>query len=443
VQKARDAFSEIKPALGADEAKAEASRCLFCWDAPCTRACPTHIDVPAFIKKISTGNLRGSARTILDANVLGASCARVCPTEVLCEGACVLHDLHQRPIPIGQLQRHATDWAMAHKMKPFVAGPRRPGKVAIIGGGPAGLACAAELLRLGHEAVVYEAGEQAGGLNTSGVAEYKMTPAFSLAEVAWLVEAGVQIRTRQRVGADVSFAELERHYDAVFLGVGLGKVGPLGIPGDQLDGVVDAIDYIAQLKLDRAHARPVERVAVIGGGNTAIDAVTQSVRLGAREVYLVYRRSAEEMPAYPHEVELARSDGVRFVFLAAPRAVHGASKVERLELERMRLGPADASGRRRPEPTGETFFLEVDTVVSSTGQKPHKALLEALPGVRVDHGKVVVDRRTMQTTNPRWFAAGDCVSGGQEVVNAVADGKRAAQGIAAFLADKQAEVARG
>jgi len=433
----RERFGELKPALTLQEAFAEASRCLFCFDAPCTRACPTHIDVPAFIKKIASGNLRGSARTIFSANVLGASCARVCPTEVLCEGACVMNDLHDRPIAIGRLQRHATDWAMARNLPLFAPKPMppAPGSVAILGAGPAGLACAVELRLLGYRVVVFEASDKPGGLNTYGVAEYKMNQDCSLKEIDYVLERGVELRLRTRVGTDLSIAQLEQEFDAIFLGVGLGGVHRLGIPGEDLPGVIDALTFIADLKSHPADARPPgRRVAVVGGGNTAIDAVTQSIRLGAEEVYLIYRRGPEEMPAYQHEQALARRDGCCFLFQAAPVRVLGSGRVEALECVKMRLGPADASGRRTPVPiSGSEFRLEVDAVVRATGQRPQEALFAHISKLERQGAGLRVDPQTMQTSNPRYFAGGDCANGGKEVVNAVAEGKRAALGIHRFL----------
>jgi glutamate synthase (NADPH/NADH) small chain len=344
----------------------------------------------------------------------------------------VLNDLHVKPIRIGQLQRFSTDWAMSKGVQPFVAGPKRSGKVAVVGAGPAGLACAAELLRLGIEATVYDANREPGGLNTYGVAQYKMTPEFALREVKWLLEAGVKVKSGVRVGKDISIAELEKTHDAIFIGVGLGKVHKLGIPGEDLPGVHDAVELIAQIKTERDKLRLGKRVAVIGGGNTAIDVVTQASALGAEEVTLVYRRGLEEMPAYKHEVALAKEWGCRFVFLAAPMRIVGNNKVEGLELERMKLGKPDSTGRKKPEPTGEKFRLAVDAVVASTGQAPQSEFLKSL-NIQLDHGRVLVDERTMQTSNAKYFAGGDCTSGGKEVVNAVAEGKRAAQGIVAML----------
>jgi dihydropyrimidine dehydrogenase (NAD+) subunit PreT len=434
--------AEKKPALSLDEALGEANRCLACYDAPCTRACPTHIDVPRFIKRIATGNPLGAARTILEANILGASCARVCPTEVLCEGACVLNDQH-RPITIGQLQRFATDIAMERGVPPLQAGPPRPGSVGIIGAGPAGLACAAELLQQGYEAVIYEAAPEGGGLNTYGVAQYKMTPGASLDEVRWLEQAGVTIRRGVRVGADLPVAELEGRHDAVFIGVGMGAIPPLGLPGEELPGVFDALDLIEDLKLGRepkglsslGRSLAGLRVVVIGGGNTSIDVTTQAARAGAAEVVLLYRRGQAEMPAYVHEVELSIEHGVHLLCHTGPLAIVGDGRVEGLEVQRLeRIGEGTAA---RLEPVeGTRRVLPCDVVVRATGQGG-LALLEQLPGVSHKRGVVQVDEHG-RTSNPRYFAGGDCTSGGKEVVNAVAEGKRAAQGIIREILSRKA-----
>lgn len=418
------------------EAVAEANRCLMCWDAPCTRACPTHIDVPRFIKQIATDDLLGSSRTILGANILGASCARVCPTEVLCEGACVLHDLHERPIEIGRLQGYATDPVVFGGRQIFQAGPPSGRKVAVVGGGPAGLSCTAELTRLGHRAVMFDAADAPGGLNTYGVADYKMTPQTSLAEIDWVLSHGGELRSGVRVGVDVTVDALLEEYDALFMGTGLGGVPPLGIPGEDTPGVEDALDFIAALKTRPRVETGLEgeRVAVIGGGNTAIDACTQSSRLGADKVYLVYRRGREHMRAYDHEIAKARSDGVEFVYWAVPVAVHGGSHVSTLTCRRTELGERGPDGRARVEPVdGTDFGLDVSRVLRATGQATYRSFYESIPGIQLDSGGRVVVDDGYHTGHARIWAGGDCVNGGKEVVNAVEHGKQAARDIDATL----------
>jgi glutamate synthase (NADPH/NADH) small chain len=394
---------------------------LFCYDAPCTRACPTHIDVPLFIQQISTGNVDGAARTIFRSNVLGYSCARVCPTEVLCEGACVLGDEH-RPIQIGPLQRFATDQALQRRLPIVTAGTPHPGSVGIIGAGPAGLACAAELLRMGYKAVIYEQAGQPGGLNTFGVAQYKLTPAAALAEVEALVRAGLEIRCGVRVGkdGDLSLAQLEARHDAIFIGVGMGQVPPIGLPGEDLPGVLDALDFIAALKKGDAEMLAKvqgKRVAVIGGGNTSIDVATQAVRAGAGKTWLIYRRGPAEMPAYAHEVHLALAHGSELLYHATPRRIVAeGGRLLGIEIERL-----CASGERQAD------VLGADLVVRATGQRG-AALSSELP-VRSEKGVIKVDEWG-RTSSARYYAGGDCTSGGQEVVNAVEAGKRAAQAMA-------------
>lgn len=424
------------PPMSRDEARAEANRCLMCWDAPCIRACPTHIDVPGFIKQIATDDLRGSAHTILSANILGASCARVCPTEVLCEGACVLHDLHERPIEIGRLQGYATDPVVFGGDQIFVRGLDSGHRVAIVGGGPAGLSCAAELARLGHDAVIFDAGESPGGLNTFGIADYKLQPATALAEIDWVLALGGELRSGVRVGEDVPMDSLLGEFDAIFIGTGLGNVPPLGIPGEDLPGVEDALDFIAALKTRPREEMSLEgeRVAVIGGGNTAIDATIQSARLGADKVYLVYRRGREQMKAYDHEIEKALSDGAELLHWAVPVVVTGDGAVTGLTCRRSRLGEPGEDGRPRVEViAGTDFSLDVTRVFRAIGQAEYRSFFETVPGLEVDgSGRVVVNER-FHTGHERIWAGGDCVNGGKEVVNAVQHGKLAARDIDATL----------
>ena len=425
-------FADLHPPLTDEQATFESSRCLFCFEAPCITACPTHIDVPSFILKIHNHNPKGAARVILDANPLGASCARVCPVEALCEGACVVNHNHERPVAIGRLQRWATDWYFAHDMPPLFGLPDPTGKrVALVGAGPASLGCAAQLRKLGHETIVFERDPLPGGLNTYGIAQYKLTPRASLEEIDFVRSLGVEIRTGVEVGRDVQVADLLRDHDAVFLGVGLGGTRKLGIPGDHLPGVREALDFIREYKTEPYGEVPVgRRVAVIGAGNTAIDAATAAVRLGAERVSIVYRRSREEMPAYDYEYELAKQDGVQFEWLTLPVEIVGDSAVTGMRCLRMRLGPPDERGRRVPEPVnGSEFTMPVDLVIAAVGQASRAEWLSSVPGLQVESGRVVVDKASGMTSVPGLFAGGDCVNGGTEVVIAVAEGKLAARGI--------------
>jgi glutamate synthase (NADPH/NADH) small chain len=407
-----------------DEALSEAHRCLMCWDAPCIRACPTSIDVPQFIKRIANDDLIGSARTILESNILGGSCARVCPTEVLCEGACVLHDLHERPIDIGKLQAYATDDVVFGDIDLFGPGEPTGHSVGIIGAGPAGLACAAELAQRGHEAVVYDANPQPGGLNTYGVANYKMDEATSLKEVEFIKGLGVEIRSGVSVGADVGLTELIDRHEAMFVGVGLGSVPELGLSGEDLDGSDDALDFIARVRSDKPDLTG-QRVAVIGGGNTAIDAATQAAMSGADRVYLVYRRGRDEMRAYPHDIERALSHGVEFIHWAAPVSVSGEGAVSGLVCQRTEYVEGDGPASLVPV-AGSEFSLDVNRVLRATGQAKRVGFLGTLPNVELDEGGRVVVSEQFRTGNDRIWAGGDCVNGGKEVVNAVAHGKAAA-----------------
>ncbi len=428
-------FADINPPLSEGQALEEGSRCLFCHDAPCIKACPTEIDVPQFIRQILTGNLRGSARTILEANIMGQSCARVCPTSVLCEGACVLNAEGKKPVEIGKLQRYAVDPVIASGTQLFKAGTPNGYRVALIGAGPASLACAAELRKLGYLTVIFDANPQPGGLDTYGIAAYKMRAHEALKEIEMIRALGVEIRSGVSVGQDVNVAGLERDYDAVFIGIGLGGTDDLGIPGEELQGCRDALSFIEETKSKRFDQMKIaKRVAVIGGGNTAIDVVTAARRLGAEEVYMVYRRSQAEMSAFDYEYELAKQDCVTFVWQTLPVRVvdNGKGHVQALECLRTQCAPKNKDQRGRssfvPVP-GTEFRLDVEMVVKALGQKRKLEFLQQISKLELKNGRVAVDPQNMRTANPRYFAGGDCVNGGGEVVDAVAHGKRAAVGI--------------
>lgn len=431
----RQRFPEIHPPLDPQAALIEANRCLYCFDAPCTAACPTHIDVPRFIKKIAQANLRGSALTILDANILGASCSRVCPVEVLCEGACVYHRYNKEPIQIGRLQRRAMDHFFQNGgVLPKKSVAERKDKIACIGAGPASLACAAELRLRGFSVTIFEGRALAGGLNTHGVAEYKLRPSDSLREIEMIRSLGVKFRFGTLIDCETELANLEQEFDPIFLGVGLGAMHRLNIPGEDHTGVVNALEFIERYKTT-GNLEVGRNVVVVGAGNTAIDAARAAIRLGADSVHLVYRRGEEQMSAFAFEYEPARQEGVRFLWWTQPVAIcvsrsHGT--IEAMEFVRVQKTPQGPEGSLEKIP-GSEFSLPCDMVIPAIGQSPLIDFLQNCRGIRLENGRVHIDRETGQTSNPRYFAGGDCVNGGREVVDAVADGKRAALGIARAL----------
>jgi glutamate synthase (NADPH/NADH) small chain len=373
---------------------------------------------------------------ILSANILGQSCGRVCPTEVLCEGACVMHEKGEEPIEIGRLQRHAVDYVLARDIQLFRAGPANGKRVACIGAGPASLACAAELAKWGYSVTIFDRHALPGGLNTYGIAAYKTRAADSVREADLVMQLGVQFRQNQEVGRDVSFADLEKQFDAIFIGVGLGETWELDLAGDNLQGVYGAIEFLEKTKIQPFHDIEVgRRVACIGAGNTAVDVVTAARRLGAETVYLIYRRGEPEMPAFAYEYQLAKQDAVVFLWQTQPvRLIGQNGVVTGLECVRTELGASDTKGRRTPSPVpGTEFRLDVDMVIRAVGQKPVTEFLRAVKNLEINpNGTVKIDGR-YQTGHPKYFAAGDCTNGGKEVVDAVAEGMAAARGLDAWL----------
>jgi glutamate synthase (NADPH/NADH) small chain len=430
-----ETVAELNPPLDRERALLEADACLECGGpnhaAPCSLACPAGIDVPAFIAAIARDEPAVASRLIFEENVLGGTCARVCPAELLCEGACVLVHEGRPPIAIARLQRYATDTEPPHAR----SRKQRPTgrRVAVVGAGPAGLACAGELARLGHDTTVFDARPEAGGLARYAIAPYRLLREPLPEETAALERAGVTFVYGCELATRDELRRLEQEFDAVVLAVGLGPDSDVAYSGNDLAGVWESLEFVEALKTGAAPALG-ERVIVVGGGNTAIDVARESVRLGAAHVTVVYRRTEAEMPAYPQEVAEARAEGVRFEWLAAPTRFIGSRRVAGVECVRMALGEPDASGRARPEPVaGSEFVLLADTVVKAIGQQSRDGLFALIGGLDTDRGKLVVDPETGATTRRGWFAAGDAVNGGATVVEAVRAAKVAALGVDAFL----------
>lgn len=424
--------AELRPPLTRHEALLEADRCLACGGAyataPCTDACPADVDVPGFIEALARDDVISAAETIFAENVLGGTCARVCPVEVLCQGACVLLHEGQRPIEVAKLQRYATDWAHHHEIVLRSTSEPTGRTVAVVGGGPAGLSCAGELAARGHDVTVFEARDEVGGLVRSAIAPYRIQREPLPAERSALAAMGV----RFRLGEQVACLDQLSDFDAVFLGVGLGDDVRLHLPGDELDGVWESLRFVEALKT----GEPIDlgrAVAVIGGGNTAVDVARESLRLGAKSVKVIYRRTRREMPAYPFEVAEAEQEGVRFAWRSLPVRLVGDGRVSAVECVSVRLGARDETGRRRPEPVpGTESKVRADTVVIAVGQQPRPELAGRFRGLELAGGKIVIDGDG-RTSNRRVFAGGDAVNGGASVVEAVREGKRAASAIDASL----------
>ncbi len=426
------ALAEQLPPLTPNAAAVEADRCLYCYDAPCTHACPTHINIPKFIKKIATRNLRGSAATIFASNLLGATCARVCPVQELCEGACVLGADH-KPISIGRLQRFAMDYAREHHSYPAVAATPTGKSIAIIGSGPAGLSCAGELAMLGHAVTIFEKHKMPGGLSTYGIIALREPMEIALEEARMIEGLGVKIKTGVEIRKDISPATLQKEFDAMVLSVGLARTPRLGIAGEE--AVIDGLEFIEASKVAAAKLTVGRNVIVIGAGNTAIDCATIAKRLGAERVTMVYRRTDREMSCYKHEYDFAREEGIEFRFLSQPsRVVLEGGLLVGLECLRVELGAPDASGRPSPAPVkGSELVLAADQIIKAVGQ--NKLTLAALLGLQTKKGYIIVDAN-FQTNAAGIYAIGDCIrsTGVASTVMAVQDGKLAAAAIHQQLA---------
>ncbi|MDC9724243.1 MAG: FAD-dependent oxidoreductase [Urechidicola sp.] len=423
-------FKQKKPLMNDTEAYYEASRCLFCYDAPCIQACPTHIDIPLFIKQIHTDNITGSSKTIFDANWLGNACGIVCPTGVLCEGACVYNLQDVPPVQIGRLQNYATNKTISADKIIFKVGESNGKKIAIIGAGPAGIACACEARTLGFDVDVFEAKSNPSGLMVHGIAPYKITNEEVLKEIDYLQnQLGFNIKYDSAINSKEELLKLENDYDAIFLGVGLGKTATLGLDGENKEGVIGAVEFIEELRMKHHKTQVPKKVVVIGGGNTAMDAASESARMGARKTVLAYRNSKEKMGAYGFEYDLAIGAGVDSLFNVSPIAIVGNGKVEGVKFAKTEM----VDGRLQTN-MNNTFIVRCDMVIKATGQAKQDGFYELIDNLEIDSKtRIVVDETTFQTSNSKYFAGGDAINGGAEVVNAAYDGKMAAQGIHQFL----------
>lgn len=424
-ERSETVFSDYKEAYSAEQARVEASRCLFCHDAPCIKACPTSIDIPQFIRKIATGNEKNSARTIFESNILGMSCARVCPVEVLCVGDCVYNHMDQPPIQIGKLQRFATDVAFMKKQRFFEAGPDSGKSVALVGSGPASLAAAHELRRAGHACTIYEKRDVTGGLNTTGVAPYKMKSDRSIEEVDWILGiGGIDTKTGVTIGVDLTFEDLEKDHDAVFIGFGLGADSKLSIPGEEFGEVRGAVEFIEELKLGKVDLSSILSCAVIGAGNTAVDCVRQLLGLGVQDVTMMYRGPKSRMSGYAHEWKAATTEGARAEWHVTPESFRS--------LKATRHGCVLTYQSKEDANAPTSHESECQLVLVAIGQSKLGELVDGLTGIELDGGRIVTDEHG-QTGRPGFFAGGDCTNGGKEVVNAAADGKKSAIAMDRYL----------
>lgn len=430
-------FADLKPPLTDADAFVEAYRCLECGGpyapAPCTVSCPADVDIPGFVSAIARGEIINAAETIYAENILGSSCSRVCPTEMLCEGSCVLEKEGRRAVDIGRLQRYATDKALEDGFKHKIAKQTAGKKVSVIGAGPAGLSCAAELARRGYDVNVYDNHKDFGGLVRYAIAPYRIVNEPLPVEAQMIADMGVTFHMETPIDTPEKLEKISKESDAVFLGIGLGEDVDVNYPGEDLPGVWQSLEFIEAIKTGNI-PKVGHKVAVIGGGNTAIDVAREAARLGAREVTMVYRRTESEMPAYPHEIVEAREEGIHFQFLTNPIRFIGEDRLEAMECHYMRLGEPDSSGRPHPEKVpGTEFKIPVDTVIKAIGQQKRKSFLGWIDDLEDEWGLIKIDKKTGQTTNAKYFAGGDALNGGATVVEAIRDGKTAAKGIDQYL----------